>query len=158
MGLEMWIQALVGGIIGLLLMPLGSLVTEMLNSLKQPDLRGEWLSTWELKDGTTNWANETINIEKKFGKHKFFSKENDCGFIYSGYFSFSSGNILIAEMSSKRKGAITKGNGILYIQNQGLCLYGYSFAPNIDGKHVIRKWVLGKTLEDLELGKRLYNG
>ena len=108
MGLEMWIQAFVGGVIGLLLMPVGNTITNILKSRKQPDISGKWISTWEIKDDTKKWANEEVIIKKQFGKYALRSINNDHNYIYAGKFNFSLNNTLIGKLSSVKKGLISK--------------------------------------------------
>lgn len=155
MGLEMWVQAFIGGIIGLLLMPVGNIISDIISAKKQPDITGKWLSTWEIKDGSDNWACEELIIKKHFGKFVVDSLKNDHNHSYSGKFEISLNHTVIGKLSSVKKGATTEGTSLLYIASQGNCLYGMSFAPNPSGIPVIRKWVLGKSDENLEFGKYL---
>lgn len=155
MGLEMWVQAFVGGLIGLLLMPIGNTINNILQMRKNPDISGKWISTWEIKDGDKKWATEELVIIKYFGRYKIISKDNDCSYLYTGIFNFSLNNTLIGELHSVKKGATTEGASILYISNQGNFLYGTSFSPNTLGTPVIRKWAIGKTEKDIKFAKEL---
>lgn len=150
--IEIVLSALLGAVFSLVL----PLIFDHVRLKRGPDFAGEWLSRWEPKSpGRPVWVREHMNITIRFGRLKFENHNNECSYSYEGAARLVERRHLVGTWHSRRPGAYSSGAFLLTIAPQGGCMFGQIVGPNDEGVMEAGRFVLGRTPQDVEQGKRL---
>lgn len=150
------IEIILGALLGAVFSFLLPQVIDHVRLKKRPAFSGEWLSTWEPKSpGRPQWVTEKMTITVKFGLLHFKNHDNSGGYSYEGTAQLVKGRHLIGKWKSLKPGAYSSGAFLLTIAPQGNYLFGQIVGPNDESIMAAGRFVLGRTVEDIEDGKRM---
>lgn len=150
--LIMILGALLGAIFSLVLPQ----VVDHIRLKKRPAFAGEWLSTWEPKSaGRPSWVNEKMRVTIEFGRLRFSNSENECSYSYEGTARLIKNRHLVGTWRSLKPGAYSSGAFLLTVAPQGHYLFGQIVGPNDEGVMEAGRYVLGRSPQDVEEGKRM---
>ena len=127
-------------------------------NLTRRDIMGEWHSSYlhyQSASTSKNWIKDRVTISVDGPHFKFNSIDNPLNDVYEANAKLKNGELIGDWKSTTSDGRHAQGGFVLTVLPMGGLLYGIFTGPRDSGERVFAAWVLGKTLEDLEKGKRL---
>lgn len=150
--IENLLISLVAAIVGALVVPLIEYLARAKQNKKySSELVGTWKSSYITED-SGSWVDEEAEVFVRRSHFVISGRHNQEGVSYVAI-----AELINAELVGKWQltSGNMSGNFLLAIRPHGGLLYGYYTGSRTTGERVFSAWVLGKSADDLRLGRSL---